>query len=61
MGRVAELRCVSCQKAYAPEPARYVCDACGPLRGTLEVRYDYPELRRRLSRQTFAGAGHHGH
>jgi len=61
VGRVAELRCVSCQKAYAPEPARYVCDACGPLRGTLEVRYDYPELRRRLSRQTFAGAGHHGH
>ncbi len=61
MGRVIELRCVSCQRAYAPEPARYVCDTCGPLRGTLDVRYDYPALKRRLTRQSFAGAGQPGH
>ncbi len=61
MGRVVELRCVTCDRAYVPEPARYVCDACGPLRGTLDVRYDYPDLRRRLSRGSFAAAGHPGH
>jgi len=61
VGRIVELRCVSCGGAYAPEPARYVCDACGPLRGTLEVRYDYPDLRRRLARGTFAASGHAGH
>ncbi|HEY7677379.1 MAG TPA: threonine synthase [Candidatus Methylomirabilis sp.] len=61
MGRVVELRCVTCNRAYAPGPARYVCDACGPLRGTLEVRYDYEGLRRRLSREGFAASGHAGH
>jgi threonine synthase len=61
VGRVVELRCVSCEKAYAPEAARYVCDGCGPLRGTLEVRYDYADLRRRLSRQAFAAAGRPDH
>lgn len=61
MGRVVELRCITCDRAYAPEPARYVCDACGPLRGTLEVRYDYPDLKRRLSRGSFSASGHTGH
>ncbi len=61
MGGVVELRCVSCQQAYAPEPARYVCDACGPLRGTLEVQYDYADLKRRLSRGSFSASGHAGH
>lgn len=61
MGRVVELRCVSCDRTYTPDPARYVCDACGPLRGTLDVRYDYPDLRRRLARGSFAVSGHCGH
>ena len=61
MGRVVDLRCVSCRRAYGPDSRRYVCDACGPLRGTLEVRYDYPDLKRRLSRESFAASGHAGH
>jgi threonine synthase len=61
VGRVVELRCVTCDRAYGPEPARYVCDACGPLRGTLEVRYDAEDLRRRLTRKSFAASGLGGH
>jgi threonine synthase len=61
VGLVVELRCVSCNRTYAPDPGRYVCDACGPLRGTLEARYDYPALRRRLDRASFAAAAHAGH
>ncbi len=61
MGQVVELRCVTCDRVYAPGSTRYVCDACGPLRGTLEVGYDYPALARRLTRQSFAGAGQAGH
>jgi len=61
VGRVVELRCVSCRRAYAPDPLRYVCAACGPLRGTLEVRYDYQDLKRRLSRGSFAASGEAGH
>lgn len=61
MGQVVELRCVTCDRVYAPDPTRYVCNACGTLRGTLEVRYDYAALKRRLSRRSFADAGQAGH
>lgn len=34
------LRCVSCGLTYAPDELLYVCPECGPLAGTLDVRYD---------------------
>ncbi len=61
VGRVVELRCVSCGRAYPPDRARYVCDGCGPLRGTLDVRYDYAHLKRQLSRAGFEASGLPGH
>ncbi len=46
------LKCVNCQKTYAPDPDRYTCDACGDLKGTLEVVYDYHRLH--LKREDFS-------
>ncbi|MBM7561725.1 threonine synthase [Fusibacter tunisiensis] len=39
-----ELRCITCQKTYRPEPGVYTCETCGPLFGTLEVVYDYESI-----------------
>ncbi|MHA1667377.1 MAG: threonine synthase [Candidatus Heimdallarchaeaceae archaeon] len=39
------LRCISCKKEYIPEPGRYTCDACGHILGTLEVIYNYEEIK----------------
>ena len=37
---VTGLRCISCARTYAPEELLYVCPACGPLEGTLDLLYD---------------------
>lgn len=50
---VTELRCTLCDAAYASEPGRYVCDACGDA-GTLDVRYDYDAVAAALSPDTLA-------
>ncbi len=57
MGQIAALRCVSCGSEYGPDQIEYTCPACGPRRGTLEVRYDYDRLRSELTRDSFARAG----
>jgi threonine synthase len=57
MGTVVALRCVTCSKEYGPEELEYTCPVCGPRRGTLEVLYDYPDLRRRLTNRSFAETG----
>ena len=48
MGRVIGLRCVSCGRIYSPDEVEYVCPRCGPIRGTLEVLYDYDDLKKNL-------------
>ena len=57
MGRPIALRCISCRTEYGPVELNYHCPACGPRRGTLEVLYDYDELRRRLHRDAFRASG----
>jgi threonine synthase len=41
---------VLCGKEFEPDCAPYTCDVCG-LDGTLDVLYDYPAIRRTLSRE----------
>jgi threonine synthase len=53
MGTVVALRCISCGTEYGPKVVEYVCPNCGPRRGTLEVIYDYKNLKKRLSRSVF--------
>lgn len=57
MGRPIALRCISCGTEYPPDALDYSCPTCGPRRGTLEVLYDYEELARQLTRDTFAQSG----
>ncbi|MCD4712481.1 MAG: threonine synthase [Clostridiales bacterium] len=49
------LRCVSCGKTYQPEKGRYTCDDCGPLHGTMEVLYEYEDIK--LTRDDFSKTG----
>ena len=56
-------KCFSCKKEYPPEVIEkefhYLCPVCGkaekskPLEGVLTVEYDYPELKKKLSREDF--------
>ena len=42
-----KLQCVLCGREYEPGAVRYTCPSCG-LDGTLDVLYDYDEIRTRL-------------
>ena len=48
-----KLQCVLCEREYEPGPVRYTCPSCG-LDGTLDVLYDYDEIRTRLNRKSLA-------
>lgn len=39
------LKCISCGAIYEPTSSRYTCDLCGDLYGTLEVIYNYEEIK----------------
>jgi threonine synthase len=39
------LRCITCGEEYEPSETRYTCDKCGDLYGTLEVIYDYENMK----------------
>ncbi|MFO8034046.1 MAG: threonine synthase [Candidatus Bipolaricaulota bacterium] len=59
MGEPIEFRCVSCGETFAPWTVEYTCPSCGPLKGTLEVLYDYRALGRRLTPKSFAEVHQH--
>lgn len=39
------LRCISCGKIYSEHKDLYWCSSCGSLKGTLEIIYDYDNLK----------------
>lgn len=53
MSALPALRCVLCDRRYAPATLDYVCPACGEA-GTLDLLYDYERLRAQLDRDSFA-------
>lgn len=53
MAAVQALRCVLCGRAWAPDALDYVCPDCGDV-GTLDVLYDYEDLRAQLDRDALA-------
>ena len=53
MPRPSVLKCVLCDKEFTPDNAPYTCDACG-LDGTLDVLYDYPSIRKLISRSSLS-------
>ncbi len=49
------LRCVTCGTYYDPDEVEYTCPKCGPRKGTLEVVFDYDEIK--VSREEFSPNG----
>lgn len=49
MAEIKILRCAVCGREYRPGAVVYTCPACGPV-GTLDVLYDYAQLRAQLDR-----------
>ncbi len=54
MNRVTRLSCVTCRRRFPPEKPVHTCPDCGPLKGTLEVVYDYDAAAKELTRQSLA-------
>ena len=52
MADVKFLKCVKCGKIYHPDDVMYCCPVCG-TEGTLDVIYDYEELKKKITRDTF--------
>ncbi|MDI6600685.1 MAG: threonine synthase [Thermoanaerobacteraceae bacterium] len=50
MANVTELRCVLCGRTYKEEETLYTCPHCG-LDGTLDVLYDYDEVKKELTKE----------
>ena len=47
-----KLRCITCGTIYDPDEVEYTCPKCGDRLGTLEVVYDYDEIK--VSREEFS-------
>ncbi|MCD6450333.1 MAG: threonine synthase, partial [Thermotogaceae bacterium] len=47
-----KLRCITCGTVYDPDEVEYTCPKCGDRLGTLEVVYDYDEIK--VSREEFS-------
>ncbi len=54
MSLVTDMVCVCCGRVSAEGPLRYTCDACGPARGILDVRYDLAAARKSLTWEALA-------
>jgi len=52
---VSHLTCDTCGARFEPAEGELTCPRCGPLEGTRTVHYRYPEVQRRLTRETLAG------
>lgn len=47
-----KLRCINCGKVYEPDEVEYTCPVCGDRLGTLEVIYDYEDIK--VQREEFS-------
>lgn len=47
-----KLRCITCGSIYDPNEVEYTCPKCGDRKGTLEVVFDYDEIK--VSREEFS-------
>ncbi len=51
---IDHLQCVSCKHTFAEDEIDYTCPDCGPLKGTLDVLYDFKQVKKQLSREKLA-------
>ena len=57
MSNLKILSCTTCRREYTPAENDTICEDCGPLRGTLEVLYDYETAGRSLNKTALASNG----
>jgi threonine synthase len=43
-------QCVTCGKQYSQEQFLYTCPDCGDLKGTLDIIYDYHDIKKNITR-----------
>jgi len=43
-------QCVTCNKQYSQDQFLYTCPECGDLKGTLDILYDYDDIRENVTR-----------
>ena len=43
-------QCVTCGKQYSEDQFLYTCPDCGDLKGTLDILYDYDDIRENITR-----------
>ena len=43
-------QCVTCGKQYNQDQFLYTCTECGDLKGTLDILYDYEDIKKNLDR-----------
>ena len=48
------ISCISCNRQFSSEKMHYTCPRCGPLKGTLQVNYDYAAISHHLNPKTLA-------
>jgi threonine synthase len=47
--KIQSLQCVSCKREYTPVEIEYTCPKCGPVKGTLDVNYNFRQVRKYLT------------
>ncbi|MBN2423528.1 MAG: threonine synthase [Calditrichaceae bacterium] len=48
---ISHLQCVTCHREYEPDELEYTCPECGPLKGTLDVHYNYKKVKKVFSKE----------
>jgi len=48
---ITHLQCVSCKRQFREDEIEYTCPDCGPVKGTLDVVYDFKQVKKLLSRE----------
>ena len=43
-------KCITCGKEYGQQQFLYTCPDCGDLKGTLDILYDYDDIRENITR-----------
>jgi len=52
--KIDYLQCVTCKKQFAVNEIEYTCPNCGPVQGTLDVIYNWKQIRKMISREDLA-------
>lgn len=58
---IDHLQCVSCKQPFSEDEIEYTCPDCGPVKGTLDVVYDFKQVKKQLSREKLAGSSEASH